>query len=110
MLNQETFDNIQQRLVGAWGKGDLDGAFAEIETVLREGTPAMKGQVLFFRGMIRESGGHLNEARQDWLEAIQYSREGTFLRYQLETSIGAASKKLETDDDALKWYRAALQT
>ena len=110
MLSKETFNEIQQRLVTAWHRGDLDRAFLEIETVMREGSPEMKGQCLFFRGMIYESNGSLNQARLDWLDALHYAEDGTFLRYELEMNIGAASEKLSTGDDALTWYRAALMT
>src|SRR6266849_2693040 len=110
MLTDSTFEQLQQVLVSAWHRGDLETAFAQIEIGLREGSPEMKGQCLFYRGMIRESSGALSEAKQDWLDGIQFARDGTFSRYQLEHNIGQACEKSETTQEALGWYRAALRT
>ena len=57
MMTEHEFDEVRRKIVMAWHKGDVDGAFAEIEKVFEgKGTPDMKGECLFYRGMIRESG------------------------------------------------------
>jgi len=110
MLSENDFTAAQQRLVSAWHRGDLTTALSEIDAVLREGTAAMKGQSLFYRGMIRQSEGSLEEAKQDWLEALRYAQEGTFLRYELEHNLGEASEKMDALADACRWYRNALES
>lgn len=110
MLTETEFSELQQRLMSAWHRGDLTSAFTEIETALREGTPEMKGQCLFYQGMIREAEGSLDNAKRDWLEALQYAHEGTFLRYQLEYNVGDANERAGIPQEALSWYRAALTT
>ena|SRR2546422_483532 len=110
MLTQNEFNDAQQRLMSAWHRGDLTKAFAEIDSVLGEGTPEMKGQCLLYRGMIRESQGSLDVAKQDWLKALQYGQEGTFLRYELEHRVGEICEKADASEEALSWYRKALRT
>lgn len=109
-MNKDAFNRIQQNVLSAWHKGDVNSAFSEVEVVLREGTPEMKGQILFFRGMIFERTGRFDEAKRDWIEAISYSKEGSFLRYELETSIGAMLETRKVADEALSWYRSAILT
>jgi tetratricopeptide (TPR) repeat protein len=111
MLTEREFDEVRRKIVMAWHKGDVDVAFAAIEKVFeREGTPDMKGECLFYRGMIRESGGDLPAARRDWIEALQYAREGTFLRFQLEHNIGESLEREGLPEEALGWYKIALKT
>jgi tetratricopeptide (TPR) repeat protein len=83
---------------------------AEIDAVLREGTPEMKGQCLFYRGMIRQSQGSLESAKEDWLDALRFAQEGTFLRYEFEHNIGKACEESGELEEARSWYRTALKT
>jgi len=111
MLTEREFDEVRRKIVMAWHKGDVDGAFVEIEKVFEgEGTPDMKGECLFYRGMIRESGGDLTAARQDWTEGLQYAREGTFLRFQLEHNVGESLEREGLPEEALDWYKRSLKT
>jgi tetratricopeptide (TPR) repeat protein len=110
MLTESDFNQVQQRLVSAWHIGDVAAALDEIELVLREGTPEMKAQCIFYRGMIRQSMGSSEKAKQDWLQALSYAREGTFLRYELEHCLGEAYEESEALKEALQWYRTALGT
>lgn len=110
MLTKDEFSEAQQRLVSAWHKGDLARALAEIDSVLLEGTTEMKGQCLLYRGMINESQSSLDLAKRDWLEALQYGKEGTFLRYELEHNLGKACEGSGAVQEALSWYRTALKT
>ncbi len=110
MLTEREFVEARQRALVAWHKGDVDGAFAEIEKVLDVGTPEMKGECLFYRGMIRQSVGDMTQARRDWIEALQYAREGTFLRFQVEQNVGESLEREGQTEEALGWYQRALKT
>jgi tetratricopeptide (TPR) repeat protein len=110
MLSHSDFFELQQRLVSAWHKGDVAKALAEVEVVLREGTTEMKGQCLFYRGMIREDENSLKVAMDDWVEALQYAQEGTFLRYELEHKMGEACERSGLAEEAAGWYRRALNS
>ena len=110
MISDKEFNDAQERLVSAWHRGDVAGAFSEIERILREGTGEMKSQSLFYRGMIQEDQGKITEAQQDWLKAHEYAKEGTFIRYELEHKIGESLERLNQNGEALNWYRRALNT
>ena len=110
MLTQSEFDQALQRITLAWSKGDLTSAFSEIDMVLWEGSADMKGQCLLFRGMIKEDQGELEDAKQDWLNALAYPRAGTFLRYNLESNIGQVCETLGLREEAVRWYWTALST
>lgn len=110
MLTASDFNEVQQRLVSAWHRGDFAIALAEIDAVLREGTPEMKGQCLFYRGMIRKSEGSLENAKEDWRDALRFAQDGTFLRYELEQNIGEACEESDELEEACSWYRTALKT
>jgi len=110
MLTDDEFDDIRQKATVAWHRGDIARALAEIEKVLGEGTSDMKGECLLYRGMMRQSGEPLSEARQDWSEALQYAGEGTFLRFQLEQHVGDSLEREGLFQEAFAWYRKALKT
>ena len=70
----------------------------------------MKGQCLLFRGMIKDDQGEMEDAKEDWLNALAYARPGTFLRYNLESNIGKVCETLGLREEAVRWYRSALST
>jgi len=110
MLSERDWEQMQQRLTTAWHQGNLNAAMAEVDEALAQGTPAVKGQALLYRAMIREEHGDLTSAKQDWTDAVTYCGEGSYGRYVAERSLGAACEKLGTPGEALEWYRAALKT
>ena len=110
MLKEHEFAEMRQKVHGAWHRGDLDTALAGIEKILEEGTPGMKAESLLDRGMIRQSMGALASALQDWTEGLRYAREGTYLRFCLEHSVGEAFERQGLLGEALSWYKTALQT
>ncbi|MEK6280595.1 MAG: hypothetical protein AABN95_09615 [Acidobacteriota bacterium] len=110
MLTQIEFDQLMQSLTLALSQRNLEQALIEKDRVLAEGAPEMKGQCLLFVGMIRESSGDLQSAQKEWLDALSYAGEGTFLRYSLEQNIGRSWEKLGDIDQSLVWYRHALRT
>jgi len=110
MLSELEWEQAQQRLTVAWHKGDLSVAFAEIDQVLAQGTPGMKGQALVYRGMIRESKGERSSAKEDWVSAISYAPIGSYSRYVAERSLGELCERSDNRDEAARWYRAALVT
>jgi tetratricopeptide (TPR) repeat protein len=110
MLTETEWDHAQQQVVMAWHQGDFTRAFSEIERVLVAGTDEMKGQSLIYRGMIRESQGALEDAKQDWTDALSYASNGSYARYVSERSLGEVCEKLGLREQAERWYRAALAT
>ena len=110
MLTEHEWEQMQERLTKAWHQGDLDAAMAEVDGALAQGSSAVKGQALLYRGMIREEQGDLGRAEQDWASVVTYCGEGSYGRYVAERSLGTACEKLGTPEEALEWYRAALRT
>ena len=110
MLTKAEFDAARQRMFMAWGQGDLADAQAAMDIVLGKGTAAMKAECLFYQGMIAEERSDLAEARESWSNGLQYAREGSFLRFQLETSLGGAAERQAQPAEALQWFRNALAT
>lgn len=97
-------------MLTAWHKGDLADAQAALKLVLSNGSPLMKAESLFYQGMMFEGRGELADAKASWFTALQYASEGTFLEFQLEASLGAAFEQDAQPAEAMKWFRAALET
>jgi len=110
MLTESEFTEILGKLALALSQGDLAVALVQRQLVIREGTPQMRGQCLEFVGLVKEKLGDLSGAQQDWIEALSFAEEGTFLRYNLEVDLGSASEKSNNVDESLAWYRDALRT
>ena len=110
MLTKAEFDAARQRMLSAWHKGDDADAQAALEIVLSNGSPSMKAECLFYQGMLVEEQGKLVDAQASWSNGLQYAREGSFLRFQLETSLGGAAERQAQSAEALKWFRSALET
>jgi hypothetical protein len=110
MLTKAEFDAARQRMVKAWYKGDLADAQAALNIVLSDGSPSMKAECLFYYGMMAEERSNLAEAQVNWSSGLQHAREGSFLRFQLETSLGGAAEQQGQPAEALKWFRGALET
>jgi len=110
MLTETEWEQVQQRLTTAWHQGDFAAAFAEIDRALAEGTSEMKGQALLYRGMIHDGRDDLPAAKEDYAEALTYTGAGSYARYVAERTSGDICGKLGRDDEALGWYRAALET
>lgn len=110
MLTKAEFDAARQRMLSAWQKGDLADAQAAIDIVLSDGSASMKAECLFYEGMMAEDRGNLADAQVSWSNGLQYAREGGFLRFQLETSLGGATERQAQSAEALNWFRTALVT
>lgn len=109
-LTRREFHTAQQRITSAWHRGDQPTAFAEINRIVRDGRDEMKAQALWLSGLIKQSSGNLRGAEKDWLKALPFAGEGTFLRHTLQHEIGNALETTGCVEDALSWYRAALAT
>ena len=109
-MDDAEYHAARQRMLIAWHKGDLADAQAALELVLSTGSPAMKAESLFYQGMMVEGRGELAEAKASWSTALQYAREGSFLKFQLEASLGAAFERDLQTAEAMKWFRTALET
>src|ERR1044072_6025120 len=110
MLTKAEFDAARQRLLRAWYKGDFADAQAAMDVVLSDGSAPMKAECLFYEGMMAEERGNLADAQASWSNGLQYAREESFLRFQLETSLGAAAERQAQSTEALEWLRSALKT
>jgi len=109
-VDDAEYHAARQRMLIAWHKGDLADAQAALELVLSTGSPAMKAESLFYQGMMAEGRGELAEAKASWSNALQYTSEGTFLKFQLEASLGAAFEQEGQLAEAMRWFRSALET
>ena len=70
----------------------------------------MRTEALLFGGMIKQDQGFLEDARRSWFEGLEQANGGTFLLYQLQHNIGASYEKEGEIENALHWYRSAVQT
>lgn len=110
MLNEIEFNRVIGEIIFAWAHRDFIGALAKIDAVIDEITPEMKAHCLLFSGNIKDDQGLSSEARRDWLAAIPYCRAGSFDRHRLEYEIGRSYEKAALRNDALAFYRSAIQT
>jgi len=108
-MTKDEWNARQTRLVKAWAQGDIVSAFAEIAHVVAHGSDAMKAQALIYRGMIQEDSD-LAAARQDWIEALSHAPQGSHTRHVAQEKIAQACERLNLKDDAISWYRSALET
>lgn len=97
-------------MLSAWHKGNDADAQAALDIVLSDGTASMKAECLFYQGTIAEEQGKLDDAQASWSNGLQYARDGSFLRFQLETSLGGAAELQAQSAEALNWFRSALET
>jgi hypothetical protein len=110
MLNEFEFNRVVGRIRTAWAHRDFNGALGEIEAVIDEVTPDMKAHCLLLRGSIMNDQGLSTDARLDWIDAIQYSRAGSFTRHCLEYEVGKSFENEDSVDNARIYYRSAIQT
>jgi hypothetical protein len=110
MLSKAEFDAARQRMLSAWAKGDVADAQVAMDSVLSDGSPSMKAECFFYQGMMAEERGDLAEAQVSWSNGLQHARDGSFLRFQLETSLGGAAERQMQSAEALTWFRSALET
>ncbi|HKG60486.1 MAG TPA: hypothetical protein VKB05_12065 [Pyrinomonadaceae bacterium] len=109
-MDDAEYHAARQRMLTAWHKGDLTDAQAALRLVLSTGSPAMKAESLLYQGMMVEGRGELEEAKASWFDALQYARDGTFLKFELEASIAAALERDAQLAEAMRWFRSALET
>jgi tetratricopeptide (TPR) repeat protein len=69
-----------------------------------------RSEALSFRANLKEEIGQYEEASKDLLTALSLSKEGSYIQYTLELSLGGIFEKLGVRDEALSWYRKALLT
>ncbi len=110
MPSEEEFNSILEKITLSWAQRNFALAFAQIDIVLRDGTEAMRAEAKFFAGLIKQDQGLIEPARRIWLEALPLAGEGSFLLYLLQHSIGASFENEGSSEEALVWYRSALQT
>lgn len=110
MITDDEFNVIMSNITLFWNRGDFGMAYAQADEVLNSGTPEMKAQCLLLRGMVKEDQGLIVEARNDWEHAIRYAAKKTYPFYCLQHQIGSSYEQEGAIDNAIVWYRDALQT
>ncbi|MCC7306234.1 MAG: hypothetical protein IT173_01610 [Acidobacteria bacterium] len=110
MQDQDKFDKVLEEVTFAWGQGNHSEGIALLDDVLLRVKNTMKGQCLLLRGMIKTDLGFHKDARKDWMAAIPYSSEGSFLRACLEYETGVSFENENRTNEALYYYRSAIDT
>src|SRR5215217_434520 len=109
MLTIQEFHEALRRLMIAW-RDDSDDAVAALDLILSQGDSDMKATCLFYQGSMNEGKGALEVAWQSWSNGLQYAREGSFVRFELELSLGRICEDQAKPEEALQWFKKALQT
>jgi tetratricopeptide (TPR) repeat protein len=109
-MNNTQFHEEMTKITLAWANQEFDEAFDVIRRILAAGTDAMKAQCLLLSGMIKDDQHNRSEARADWLHALPYAKEGSFVLCSLQHEIGESYAKTGMMDQALSWYKSALIT
>lgn len=101
---------ILQKVTFDWSQRNFEQAFSGVEEIVRNGTPDFKGSAMLLSGMIKEELGRLDDARNDWLSGLEYSRPDSFTAYSLQYNIASSYEKQGQVDDAISWLRRTLNT
>ena len=109
MLTRKKFHEALRRMMVAWQDNSAD-AVAALDLILSQGDSDMKATCLFYQGSMNEGKGDLEAAWQSWSNGLQYAREGSFVRFQLELSLGNICEHQGKPEEALEWFKKALQT
>lgn len=109
-MNRNEFEKELERVSLEWSQKSFGDALDHLSAMLGYLSGDMKCQCLLFRGLIKQDLGFNEEARNDWNEAIEYSLDGSYLRYSLQTNLGDSHRNGQHLDAALKWYRLAIMT
>jgi tetratricopeptide (TPR) repeat protein len=110
MLGKKDFNKLLGKMTALWHRRDFDNAKEILQRIILHGDVDMQSQALLYRGMIKQDEGLLADARQDWLDAKSLANEGTFTLYLIQHNLGASYQRENLDEDAISWYRLALQT
>lgn len=110
MLSENEFNKFVEEIRFDWAQRHFTDALAKIESVMDRLTPQMKARCLLLRGEMKDEQGLPDDAREDWLTAIDYSIEGSYLRYLLEYEIGNSFQRAALLDKALLRYHKALES
>jgi tetratricopeptide (TPR) repeat protein len=110
MLSREERHKIEGRISYARAHRDYEQALLEIARLLADESAGMKALALFYRGEVNDDQGHFEEAKQDWLTAIEYEPEGTFLRCHLHHRLAVICEKMTDTEGANGWYRMAMHS
>lgn len=109
-MTSDEWDQAERSIVGAWTTGEVEQALREIENVLDRGTDEQRSRALMYRGSIHEEAANWQAAKNDFVQAVDLLRAGSYPRYTAELSVGHACENAGETHEAMKWYRAALLT
>ena len=102
---------VQRRAAAAWVRHDFPAALDEVDKFLQKPLPGeLRGYALAFRASIRESAGHSQGALDDYRAAYSLASKPSYRRYTVEICLGNISEKSGRPDEAVNWYRAAIET
>jgi len=103
-------DVVLREIVSLVQAGDYDRALIKIDGFLsHEKVPEFRSEALGFKAQIKEQLGDVDSAK----EALLVARSPVgpcYTRYVHELSLADISRRQQRPDEAISWYRAALQT
>lgn len=101
---------VQRRAAILISQGDRAAAFSEVEAFLsRERNPELRSDALGLRAQFKERAGDLQGAKEDLSTALSLIGP-TYLRYVHELCLGSICEEQQQIEEALSWYRNALET
>lgn len=110
MLTTAEFHDALRRMMIGWRQDNSADAVAAVNLVLSQGSLEMKAKFLFYQGTIKEEKGDPEAAWNSWSDGLQYARDGSFVRFQLELMLGNVCERQGRAREALEWFRKALET
>lgn len=110
MISPDEWDDAERRIVRAWSTGAVTDALEQIESVLERGDDEQRARALVYRGSIQEEAANWKAAMDDFVQAAGLFRPGSYARYTTELSVGGVLNRTGELHEAVKWYRAALNT
>jgi hypothetical protein len=101
---------VTRTIASLMQKREFAAALSAVDQFLiEESDPELRSDALGFRADLRAQTGDLRAANEDLLAARSLTG-ATYLRYVHELSLGTLCRKQQQIDEAISWYRAALQT
>src|ERR1700758_4399220 len=104
------WSSVIRRIVALKRQGQFGVALAELNIFLGQGqNPEIRSDVLGFRAEFKEQTGDAEGAKLDLIAAREIVN-ASYARYVHEICLGDLCRKQQQEDQAIAWYRTALQT
>jgi tetratricopeptide (TPR) repeat protein len=106
----QAWQEAQKVILSYLTAGDLARAEQEIEVFLgTEPHKRFRSEALALRATIREDRDDLDGAESDLLNAADLTTKADYHRYTLALSLGNLYERRKNPDQALLWYREAIE-